>query len=169
MDSIKKLGPVYFKEKLNGMYEFDTAFKMTKEDRMRMEELYFQMSNKQQKLQQVGFFPKNELLIKLVPTKEQIESWKNPKMYGIWFAGSKRMKNSVLNNYSNTDFYHYELRVLDDKLSRIMKYKIEVGLLTKEAFEKQQARIMLQWKARPDDKYEMTLQSHIIEKIFTVK
>lgn len=130
-------------------------FHINTTDRNRMEQLYFQMSYKQQAHEFFIFYPKPELKTKIVPTKEQLESWKNPKIYGIWFSGAKRQKNSVLNNYANTDFYNYELRKLDDKSAKIMKYQIEVGLMTKEQFEKYNAIQEARWKIIPEDKYEL--------------
>jgi bla regulator protein BlaR1 len=166
-DSIKKLGI----EKLKGIAvkpsAIESVLKISKTDKARMEQLYFQMSYKQQAHEIVDFFKRPELKTKIIPTKEQYESWKNPKMYGIWFYGAKRQKNSVLNKYSNTDFYYYELRKLDEKNAKIMKYQIEVGLTTKGQFEKDYAREAASWKINPDDKYQMAFrvysQKHLAE------
>ena len=136
----------------------DTVSKISNDDRVRMENLFFQMSKKQQFHEFFIFWEKPELKKKIVPTKEQIEAWKNPKIYGIWFYAAQRKPNSILNKYSNTDFYNYELRKLDEKEAKIMKYQIEVALLTKEQFEKYNAIQASRWKNNPDDKYEMVVR-----------
>jgi bla regulator protein BlaR1 len=133
----------------------DTVKKISKTDKDRMAQLFFQMSYKQQSHEFFTFSPRAEIKTKMIPTKEQFESWKNPKMYGIWFSGAKRQKNSILNNYSNTDFYYYELRKLDEKSAKIMKYQTEVGLTKKEEFEKYNAGIAARLKANPDYKYDI--------------
>lgn len=136
----------------------DTVSRISNDDIVRMEQLYFQMSKKQQFHEFLVFWEKPELKKKIIPTKEQIEAWKNSKMYGIWFYAAKRQPNTILNRYSNTDFYNYELRKLDEKEAKIMKYQIEVALLTKEQFEKYNARQAIRWKNNPDDKYEMVVR-----------
>ena len=133
----------------------DTAKKISKSDRTTMEQLYFKMSKQQQDNEFVQFRPIPEIKQKIIPTKEQFESWKNPKKYGIWFDRAKRQKNSVLNKYTNTDFYHYDLRILDESSAKIMKYQIEVGLLRKEEVDKYNAFIGSLQKSNPDDKYSM--------------
>jgi len=136
----------------------DTVKKISKPDKDRMAQLYFQMSYKQQSHEFFTFSPRAELKTKMIPTKEQFESWKNSKIYGIWFSGAKRQKNNVLNNYSNTDFYYYDLRKLDEKTAKIMKYQIEIGLTKKEEFEKRNAGIAASLKANPDYNYDIMIR-----------
>ena len=134
----------------------NTVKKINKTDRARMEHLYFQMSKRQQYHEFLIFIAKPEILTKLVPTKEQLALWKSSRMYGVWI-NSGRVKKSLLNNHSNTDFDYYVLRKLDDKVSKIMKYQIEVALMTKEAFETNRIRSLASWKNNPEDKYEMVV------------
>lgn len=135
----------------------DTLYKIDKSDRDRLKQLFFQMSKKQQHHQFIAFMPIPKILPKLVPTKGQLELWKNPKMYGIWFGGARRMKNSELNKHSNTDFDHYELRKLDKGAAKVMKYQIEVGLLTKEQYKKSQARTLERMDLNHDN-YDIKVQ-----------
>ena len=145
IDSVKKLNINKSLHWAASTTSVETAERINKVDRARMEQLFFQMSKKQQEHEFFGFMAKPELLPKLVPTKEQMELWKNPKNYGIWFYAAKRVKNSELNKHSNTEFYHYALRKLDKEEAKGMKYQVEVALLTKEQFEKTRARTLALW------------------------
>ena len=124
--------------------KLDTLAKIDKSDRARLELLFFKMSQKQRDHQLVLFYPKPVIPEKINPTKEQLKLWGNPKMYGIWING-KRVKNSVLNNHSNKNFDHYELRELSEKEANGMKYKVEVALLTKEQYEKTRIWTSADW------------------------
>ena len=132
-----------------------SAKSITKTDRATMIHLYFQLSKRQQAHEFLRFYPKPEILTKLVPSKEQIESWKNAKIYGIWIGAAHRVKNSYLNKHSNTEFYHYALRKLDKDGARIMKYQVEVALMSKETFEKNRIYAVSRWKDNPEEIYDM--------------
>ena len=155
IDSVKKLNINKSLHWAASTTSVETAERINKVDRARMEQLFFQMSKKQQEHEFFGFMAKPELLPKLVPTKEQMELWKNPKNYGIWFYAAKRVKNSELNKHSNTEFYHYALRKLDKDEARIMKYQVEVALMSKETFEKHRIYAVSRWKDNPEEIYDM--------------
>jgi hypothetical protein len=127
----------------------DTLSKINNSDRARLEMLYFKMSKKQQKNQFVVFYPKPILQPKVIPTKEQVQLWKNQKIYGIWING-KRAKNSVLNNYSNVDFDRFETRNLDKNSVRYLNYQIEIVLMTKEYYKKYREQTIARWSKNKD-------------------
>jgi bla regulator protein BlaR1 len=141
-----------------GIDDIDPIKKITQADRAQLEQLYFQLSKKQQCRENFGFYAKPEYLTKLVPSKAQLESWKDSKTYGIWI-NTRRAKNSVLNSHSNTDFNCYAIRKLDKAAAKMMKYQIEIALRTVDAFKKYNEIQASRWKINPDDKYEMVFQA----------
>ena len=69
----------------------------------RLQTIFLQMNKEQQEKQIVRFFRDNIPLSRIVPTKEQLASFKDAKMYGVNING-KNVNNEALNNYTNTDF-----------------------------------------------------------------
>jgi bla regulator protein BlaR1 len=134
----------------------DSFAKVDTSVRNRLGLLYSQMSDRQHKHTFIAFLPKHTLKTKIVPTKTQFEAWKNPKTYGVWING-KRAKNSILNNHSNTDYAYFALRNLDKDAVKIMKYQIEVALLTKGKYEKERTRIAME--SKDPCKYIMALKA----------
>jgi len=143
--------------KENGRLTHLDTFKLKKPDRERLENLFFQMSNKQQHKQYVQFIEIPAVKTKMVPTKAQMKLWQDPKQYGVWING-KRYKNSVLNTRPNTDFSYYELIKYDNEKAKMMKYQIEVGLLTDEDFERGQKESIARLNAHPGDKYDLLIR-----------
>ena len=133
------------------------TFKLKKPDRERLENLFLQMSPKQQHQQFLRFSKIPALKTKMIPTKAQMKLWQDTKEYGIWING-KRVKNSVLNTRPTTDFSYYELIKYDEKKAKIMKYHIEVGLLTNENFVRDQKWTSDRLNAYPRDNYEVELR-----------
>ena len=133
------------------------TFKLKKSDRERLENLFAQMSHKQQNQQLMQFCKIPSVKTKMIPTKAQMKLWQDPKKYGIWING-KRYKNSVLNTRPNTDFSYYELINYDEGKAKIMKYQIEVGLITNEDFERTQKETLARLNKIPGDKYELVLR-----------
>jgi hypothetical protein len=58
-------------------------------------------------------------LQKVTPTEEEMEKWKNPKMYGVWIDG-KRVANSEVARYKPTDIAEFSS-------SRILKNALNYG------------------------------------------
>lgn len=148
------------------LMKIDTLDKLDKSDRARLESLFFKMSYKQRTHQLVAFSPKPAVPERLSPTKEQINSWKNTTMYGVWING-RRVKNAVLNDHPNTYFAHYDLRELDPKTAKAMKYNIEVALYTNKWFEYNRNQILASWK-RNDYKTNLIFQLNINERLSQV-
>ena len=108
--------------------------KLSEEDKSRLEKIYLSMSKDQQAKQKVGFTPAPPPLPRVVPTEAQIESWKNSKIYGVWID-NKRVSNSELNKYQNTDF----AQAFVSKLAKIAinygKHYYQVNLMTKQEYD----------------------------------
>lgn len=93
------------------------------------------MNRDQQSKQVVAFLKPPTPLPKAVPATKQLEAWKNPKIYGIWING-KRVRNVVLNNYSNTDFAQFFVSKLTKNAINYGKHYYQINLMTKEYYRK---------------------------------
>jgi hypothetical protein len=116
------------------------------EEKNELGDLYMTMSKSQRMQQDIVFMPSLKgTLPKTVPSKEQFESWKNPKVYGVWIDG-KKVDNSVLNKYTNTDF-SYGSATYVSKNARIgKKYFMQVDLMTTAHYEKYRAETLSKQK-----------------------
>ena len=106
---------------------------ITPVDRNRLESIFLQMNRDQQKQQSVVFIKAMGTLPKKVPTAEQIESWKDPKMYGLWID-NKRVDNSILDNYQASDFSHFFESALAKNAKNYGKHDYQVDLTTNQHF-----------------------------------
>ena len=102
-------------------------------DESRVETIFLLMSKAQQVKQIVVFIPVAPPLPRVVPTKEQVESWKNAKIYGVWI-NEKRVSNTQLNNYSNTDFAQVFVSKLGKNTVNYGKHYYQVNLMTTEHY-----------------------------------
>ena len=112
--------------------------------------LCMKMSKSQQKQQKIMFLPKFGPFAKKVPTKENLESWKNPNVYGVWIDG-KKVDNSVLNNYTNTDFSLGDATYVSKNARIGKKYFMQVNLLTNAQYQKYRSERLAQLK---NDEYK---------------
>jgi bla regulator protein BlaR1 len=108
---------------------------ISKADRERLETIFKQMNKDQQRKQVVVFMRPIPPLPRVVPTKEQLESWKNSKIYGLWI-NDKRVSNDVLNNYSNADFAQFFVSKLSKNAINYGKHYYQVNVMTKEYYQK---------------------------------
>ena len=108
--------------------------KLTPTDRKKMETIFFQMSKEQKNKQIVAFRRPIAPSKRAVPNKSHIEKWKNSKMYGVWLDG-KRIKNSVLENYTPTDFGHYSESRLYPTAINYGKHYVQVNLMTNDFYQ----------------------------------
>jgi bla regulator protein blaR1 len=102
-------------------------------DKERLEEIFFQMSKEQQEKQmvQIKHIPP---LSEIVPTKEQLESFKDSEIYGVWING-ERVSNEVLDNYKNTDFAYVSESKLMKNAINYGKHVFQVDLMTNNYFQ----------------------------------
>lgn len=111
------------------------SLNLTQADKERLEKIFIQMSKEQQAKQMVVFIPVSSMVLKkVVPTKEQLESFKDPKMYGVWVNGI-RVSNDVLNNYTNTDFANVFESKLMKNATNYGKHVYQVSLMTNDNFQ----------------------------------
>ncbi|MEL6557191.1 MAG: M56 family metallopeptidase [Bacteroidota bacterium] len=125
---------VLTKYDLKGVEPKDFSRVVNAEDQEKMIEIFKKLSPAQQETQIIGFSLIGGPLKKRIPTTEQLESWKDEKEYGVWLDG-KRIKNSELNNYSNTDFSHYGVSRLTRTAYNYGKHVYQLNLETNASFE----------------------------------
>jgi bla regulator protein BlaR1 len=104
-------------------------------DRERLEKIFFQMSKEQQDVQIFVFIPNSSMVLsRRVPTKDQLESYKDSKMYGVWINGD-RVSNEVLSNYKNTDFaWSFESKLMKNA-ANYGKHVYQVDLMTNDNYQ----------------------------------
>lgn len=105
------------------------------EDRNRLEQIFKQMSFDQQARQKVAFIEPLPPVKKVIPTDKEFSAWKNKNVYGVWIDG-KKIKNSILKNYNNTDFEQVIVSKLYGAAKQNKKYSYQVNLMTKEYYRK---------------------------------
>jgi bla regulator protein blaR1 len=111
-------------------------FNLSQTDKERLESIFFQMSKEQQSAQMFQFIPNSSMVLKRsTPTKEQFESYKDPKMYGVWID-EQRVSNSDLSNYKNTDFAHVFESILMKNATNYGKHVYQVNLMTNDHFQR---------------------------------
>lgn len=113
---------------------FPVWSKFSDADKSRLETIYLAMSKEQQEKQIVIFSPAPPPLPRVVPSQTQIDSWKNSKIYGLWID-NKRVSNSELNKYKNTDFAQVFVSKLGKNTVNYGKHYYQVDLMTTEHYE----------------------------------
>jgi hypothetical protein len=112
---------------------FPDTRKLTDADKTKLESIFLAMSKAQKGKQVVIFMPEPPPLPKVVPTNEQIETWKDSKIYGLWI-NEKRISNSDLGNYKNTDFAQVFVSKLATNAINYGKHYYQVNLMTTEHY-----------------------------------
>lgn len=124
----------------NGQEGFIIGVGMTETDRARLQALFLSMSAAQQSQQVYAMHPPLKPLPQITPTEKEYESYKNPKIYGVWIDG-KKVPNSALNNYKAADFSQVFIsRLYKNAQATIgFKYKFQLDLETHAYYEKYKA------------------------------
>ena len=105
------------------------------EHTIRLFEIYRAMSKEQKDAQEIVVMAPLKKIAPKVPTQKQLESFKDPKIYGLWIDG-KRVKNEVLNDYKYTDFSHFSQSGLCNNAKKGVAYEFQVDLMTNAYFQK---------------------------------
>jgi len=117
----------YIKEK-NGKPVY---YGIDKDTQKKLIPLYEKMSKSQKERQIVQYMPG---LKKRLPSKEEFETWKDPKICGVWLNGVK-VNNDQLNNFEHTDIAHYFKSTLAKNAKYYGKYVYHLDARTNENFE----------------------------------
>ncbi|PZR24835.1 MAG: hypothetical protein DI535_20720 [Citrobacter freundii] len=112
----------------------------TPEELARMKTIFSQMSKEQQVKQEVVFFEPMKPFKKTVPGADQMEAFLDAGKYGVW-VDKKKISNSQLSRYSNTDFSYVTISKLYGKAKEGRSYTHQVNLMTNAEFEKMNAGI----------------------------
>ncbi|MBS1681658.1 MAG: M56 family metallopeptidase [Bacteroidetes bacterium] len=107
--------------------------KLSERGRQRLQTIYLSMNKEQQAKQNVVFVPVPKPSPKIIPTLAEVESWKDSKVYGVW-VDDKRVSNSELNEYKNTDFAQVFVSRLEKNSTNYGKHFYQVNLMTKDYY-----------------------------------
>lgn len=116
-----------------GITKTDKSFgvnmsKYSQADLERMKDIYMIMSDEQQKQQELHVEPVKPTKIKH-PSGSQLESWKDPKVYGVWLDGV-RINNAELSKYKPSDIGSYFSSRLMPNAANYGKHDYQVDLYT---------------------------------------
>ena len=135
--------------------------KLFDDDKKRLETLFSSMSNEQRAAQMVAFIPKPPPLPNSVPTIEQMKTWEDPKIYGLWI-NAKRVNNSDLKHYTNKDIATFVVSKLGKNTANYGKHYYQVDLMTNEYYANYLRRHELEdkyWIVTRKKKEEIKLKS----------
>jgi len=143
---------------------------LTADENNELGDLFMKMSKEQRWQQTIVFMPALKgTLPKTIPMKAQFEMWKNPKIYGLWI-NDKKVENSALNNYSNTDFEQAFVSSLAGNARKNVNYQVQVNLMTKDYYQKYRSETLTRQK-NDRNKYKMgySLKRSVDNKIDSKK
>lgn len=110
------------------------------EEEKRMYMLYSKMTKEQQAASEVTFY-KMPIPVKSYPTTEMFESWKDPKMFGVWI-NDKKVSNKELDKYTASDIAEFWSSKLYGAAKKGRIYKYQLDLTTNAEFDRTyQARV----------------------------
>lgn len=127
-----------FLNKIKGIKISDIDIDFSKEDKKKLETIYFSMTKEQQKNQLIGFRKKAKPLPKIVPTSEQLIEWENTNKYGLWIDNKHQTNNAVLSKYKSTDFSQVFISKLENnaKSHGLNKDKMyQIDLMTNDFYQ----------------------------------
>jgi N-acetylmuramoyl-L-alanine amidase len=70
------------------------------------------------------------------PTKAQLDTWKDPKMYGVWIDGN-RISNADLEKYKPSDFDWYNVNKLAKNAINYGKHYYQVNLYSQKYYDEE--------------------------------
>jgi bla regulator protein blaR1 len=108
--------------------------RVSEQDKNRMEDIFKQMNLEQQSKQFLVFMKPSNPLPRTVPTKNQLDLWKNSNIYGVWI-NNKRVANTLLTKYVNTDFAQVYVSKLTTSAINYGKHYYQVDLMTKDYYQ----------------------------------
>ena len=74
------------------------------------------------------------MLVKHIPSANQLKEWQNDGQYGVWIDG-KRIANEELQSHSSQDFDFYTQSKLEKNAVNYGKHYYQINLMTPEYFE----------------------------------
>ncbi|HEY5325818.1 MAG TPA: M56 family metallopeptidase [Mucilaginibacter sp.] len=122
-------------EKKYAAKRLDFSKTITQPEQKRMEQLFQQMSKEQQKNRAISFTYPPEPLPESVVSREELDSWADPSVYGVWIDG-KRVKNSQLKHRQPEEFNMMLFSRLTDKAVKNDKFHYQITLMTLDYYKK---------------------------------
>jgi len=120
-----------------------TQPQLSDELRYHLEAQFKKMNREQQQVSRIIFMPPLKPYIKNAPTEEQMKKWTTNKDYGIW-VDNKRIKNEALSKYQAADFSYYDASKLSKNAINYPYHKVQLDLMTNEAFAENNKRLAAQ-------------------------
>lgn len=99
-----------------------------------MYELYIRMSKAQQDAAKMTFYMVPPP-VKYAPSSELYESWKDPRIFGVWLDG-KKVSNEVLRRYQPSDIAESYTSRLTGAAKKGKSYKYQLDLTTNAEFDR---------------------------------
>ena len=134
--------------------------RVSETDRSHLENIFKQMNYAQQSEAFLIFIQPYTPFSKVVPTKAELEAFKNPKVYGLW-VNDKHVSNVVLEKYNNTDFSHFFVSKLYGPAKTGRSYTHQLDMMTNEYYQAYYNKTMNDKKAR----IGFTLSNHPVDSI----
>lgn len=122
-------------EKKYATRRLDFSKTITKPEEKRMEQLFQQMSPAQQQNRAISFTYPPEPATGSPVTRDELNSWKNPSVYGVWLNG-KRMRNSSLQHVNPENINKIFFSRLTDKAVKNDGFQYQVELMTLDYYKK---------------------------------
>jgi beta-lactamase regulating signal transducer with metallopeptidase domain len=124
-----------YSDLLNSKKYAEFSKKITPEDKIRLEELYNQLTDAQRNEQKITFVVIPSLK-KRIPTENELHSFLNKTQYAVWID-SEKIENSSLKNYKTSDFSHVSIsKVAKNARTTRNPQPYQVTLMTHDYFEK---------------------------------
>lgn len=126
-----------YSDLLNHKKYAEFSKKITDIDKKRLEELYPLLTEAERNSQKIVFFNAPESK-KRIPTEKELQSFLNKNEYAVWID-SKKIDNSVLKDYKNSDFSNvYISKVYQNARTAKNPQPYQVSLMTHSHYEKAQ-------------------------------
>lgn len=108
---------------------------VSKLDRERMESIYNSMSEAQRaKATKIDIIPRPASPTQAAPSKEQLQTWTDASLYGVWLDG-KRISNDALKNYQPADFAKFYVSKLMKNAKNYGEHDYQVDLMSPAYFK----------------------------------
>ncbi len=100
----------------------------------RVYEISLAMSAEQRNIATQVHFLKVPPSVKKSPSTEQLKTWLDSKMYGVWID-EKRISNEILSKYNSNDFSLYDVSKLEKNAINYGKHYYQINLYTNKYFQ----------------------------------
>lgn len=114
-------------------HKYETL-EMSAEEKKRMYALFMKMNDNQHQTTKYSFF-QMPMPVKSFPSEAQFESWKDPKVFGVWI-NDKKVNNAELEKYKASDIAEWWSSYVYANARKGKIYKYQLDLTTNDRFDK---------------------------------